>query len=185
MIIDGKILMLFAHPDDEIIFGWPVLQDNTLQKELLICSSDLNNPKRQKYSHRKEALFRLAHNLNIKCTCLDYDSEFYRLETRRESFSKMCAHVLTEINRINPDVQNYTRLMAYGIAGIGFLGSGIIIQNKNRVEGLTSAATLFAVVPIGYCIGLGFYLLGIMSAVFVYLILESKYKIRKRRKRNV
>ena len=28
-----KVLMVFAHPDDEIIFGWPIFQDPTIEKE--------------------------------------------------------------------------------------------------------------------------------------------------------
>lgn len=84
--------------------------------------------------------------------------------------------VLTlKIDALNPDVFNFSRLMSYGIASIGFLGSGIIIQTKGRVEGLTSASVLFGLVPIGYCIGLKFYGLGIGSAILLYLLLESKY----------
>jgi putative Mg2+ transporter-C (MgtC) family protein len=79
---------------------------------------------------------------------------------------------------------DFVRLLSYGIASIGFLGSGIIIQNKNRVEGLTSASTLWAIVPVGFFIGLGFYQIAFISAFFIYLILDSKYKrIRKKKKK--
>ena len=36
-----KVLMVFAHPDDEIIFGWPIFQDSTIEKELIMVTSDL------------------------------------------------------------------------------------------------------------------------------------------------
>ena len=39
-----KVLMVFAHPDDEIIFGWPIFQDPTIEKELVMVTSDFNNP---------------------------------------------------------------------------------------------------------------------------------------------
>ena len=42
-----KVLMVFAHPDDEIIFGWPIFQDPTIEKELIMVKSDFNNPARQ------------------------------------------------------------------------------------------------------------------------------------------
>ena len=37
-----KVLMVFAHPDDEIIFGWPIFQDPTIEKELIMVTSDFN-----------------------------------------------------------------------------------------------------------------------------------------------
>jgi len=70
---------------------------------------------------------------------------------------------------------DFVRLMSYGMVSIGFLGSGIIIQNKNKVEGLTTASTLWTTVPLGFCIGLGFYALAIICMIFIYLTLESKY----------
>ena len=86
------------------------------------------------------------------------------------------------IQGMNPAIQNFTRLMAYGISGISFIGAGIIWKNAKGVEGLTTAATLWALLPINYFIGLGYYDIGIISAIFTYLILESKYKKIKRRK---
>jgi putative Mg2+ transporter-C (MgtC) family protein len=35
------------------------------------------------------------------------------------------------------------------VQGVGFLGAGLILHNRNRVSGLTSAATVFAVASIG------------------------------------
>lgn len=86
----------------------------------------------------------------------------------------LLAILTQEIAGINPETFNFSRLMSYGVASIGFLGSGIIIQTKGRVEGLTSASVFFALMPIGYCVGLGFYWLGIGSSILLYLLLESK-----------
>ena len=65
--------------------------------------------------------------------------------------------------------------MAYCVVGIGFLGSAVIKHTKKGIEGTTTASLIWASVPINFCIGLGFYLYGIVSAILVYLILESKY----------
>jgi LmbE family N-acetylglucosaminyl deacetylase len=83
-----KVLMLLAHADDEIILGWPILQDSSIEKEIIICSSDLYNSTRKWCAHRKYVLFDICAHLNIPVTCLDYSSEFYRLETRKEALSK-------------------------------------------------------------------------------------------------
>lgn len=90
----------------------------------------------------------------------------------------LIAILTLKINVLNPAVFNFSRLMSYGVASIGFVGSGIIIQTKGQVEGLTSASVLFGLVPIGYCIGLHFYGLGIGSAILLYLLLESKYFLK-------
>jgi len=87
----------------------------------------------------------------------------------------LIALLTLKIGELEPAIHNFTRLMSYGIASIGFLGSGLIIQSKGHIEGLTSASTIFALMIIGYCIGLGFYFYGIFSAICIYLLLESKY----------
>lgn len=68
------------------------------------------------------------------------------------------------------------RLPSYAIAGIGFLGSGIIIQNRNRVEGITTASTLWSIVSVGLLVGHGYYFIAGLATVFIYLILASKDK---------
>jgi len=71
-------------------------------------------------------------------------------------------------------VINFTRLISYTIVSMGFLGSGIIVHNKEGIDGLTTAGSLFAIVPIGICIGLGYYFLGITTSVITYIVLEMK-----------
>jgi putative Mg2+ transporter-C (MgtC) family protein len=43
------------------------------------------------------------------------------------------------------------------VQGIGFLGAGLILHYRNRVSGLTSAATVFVVASIGMACGAGLY----------------------------
>jgi putative Mg2+ transporter-C (MgtC) family protein len=76
---------------------------------------------------------------------------------------------------IQPAIQNFTRMMAYCIVGISFLCAGVIHYTKNELEGATTASLIWACVPINFCIGLGFWIYGIVSAFFVWGILESKY----------
>ena len=63
-----------------------------------------------------------------------------------------------------------TRLGGQMLAGIGFLGAGVIfISNKNRIEGLTTAAGLWACTSCGLAIGFGFFI-GTLIAVILILI---------------
>jgi putative Mg2+ transporter-C (MgtC) family protein len=56
--------------------------------------------------------------------------------------------------------------------GIGFLGAGLILHNKNRISGLTSAASVWVVASIGMACGAGLYAAATVAAVTVILALE-------------
>ncbi len=66
------------------------------------------------------------------------------------------------------------------VQGIGFLGAGLILHTRNRVLGLTSAATVWIVAAIGMACGTGLYLEAAISTAIVYAalrfigLLESK-----------
>lgn len=71
------------------------------------------------------------------------------------------------------------RIIAYTIAGVGFLGGGIMIQNKNKISGITTASMLWAIVGIGILCGLGEYVLATICAGCIYFVLKLKHiKIR-------
>lgn len=62
------------------------------------------------------------------------------------------------------------RLGAQVIAGIGFIGAGsIIVTQRQRVKGLTTAAGLWSTAIIGLAFGAGFYEGGIFTAVLILL----------------
>jgi len=54
----------------------------------------------------------------------------------------------------NPDKG---RVASNIVQGIGFLGAGLILHNRSRVSGLTSAASVFVVASIGMACGAGLY----------------------------
>ena len=63
------------------------------------------------------------------------------------------------------------RIIAQVISGVGFLGAGTIIQNKDKVSGITTAATLWVSACIGLIIGLGFYTIALVSSFFFFFLL--------------
>ena len=89
--------------------------------------------------------------------------------------SCLLAILTLEIQKLNPTVHNFTRLLAYGISGISFLGAGIIWKKNGEIEGLTTASTLWILLPINYCIGLGFWVYGFVTTILTFILLESKY----------
>lgn len=78
-----KALLVYAHADDEIIFGWPFAFDDSLQKRLLICSCDEDNPDRRWCRRQREALAAVGRDLGIEdIKQMRFHSEFYRLPSR-------------------------------------------------------------------------------------------------------
>jgi putative Mg2+ transporter-C (MgtC) family protein len=64
------------------------------------------------------------------------------------------------------------RIAANIITGIGFLGAGVVFKDENRVSGLTTAATIWAVSAIGMAVGGGFYIIAFITSALVLLILS-------------
>ncbi len=62
------------------------------------------------------------------------------------------------------------RIGAQVIAGIGFIGTGSIIKARERVRGLTTAAGLWACAVVGLCFGGGFYEVGFIAALLIFVI---------------
>jgi putative Mg2+ transporter-C (MgtC) family protein len=66
----------------------------------------------------------------------------------------------------NPD-----RIASNIVTGIGFLGAGVIFRGDNRVNGLTTAATIWAAAAMGMGIGAGYYVYAITGCVLALLVL--------------
>ena len=69
----------------------------------------------------------------------------------------------------NPDKG---RVASNIVQGIGFLGAGLILHNRSRVSGLTSAASVFVVASIGMACGAGLYAAAVVATGIVILALE-------------
>ena len=81
------------------------------------------------------------------------------------------------------------RYAAQAVAGIGFIGAGIIIKvSHSQVSGLTTATGLFAAVCMGLACGAGFYECAIPVLVIVVLVLNVMSPLEgefKRKLRNL
>lgn len=69
------------------------------------------------------------------------------------------------------------RLIAQVVSGIGFLGAGTIIVTRHKIQGLTTAASLWATAGLGLAIGMGYYQIAVISAVFVIFVIVFLKKI--------
>ena len=68
-------------------------------------------------------------------------------------------------NTFGPGNHNPAQIAAAVVGGIGFLGAGVIMHRGLTVQGLTTAATLWADASVGLAAGLGQYMLAITVTV--------------------
>ena len=64
-----------------------------------------------------------------------------------------------------------SRIAAGVVTGIGFIGAGTILHRTRFVEGLTTAASIWAVAAIGMAAGAGMYIISVVATVVVFLVL--------------
>jgi putative Mg2+ transporter-C (MgtC) family protein len=81
------------------------------------------------------------------------------------------------IEAVRPDP---IRVFEAIITGISFLGAGTIIRHRgdDRVEGITTAASLLMTAAIGATIGLSQWFLGIVLTILVFTVLRFARKVK-------
>ncbi len=72
------------------------------------------------------------------------------------------------------------RITAQIVSGMGFLGAGVIMQSKDKIRGITTAAVLWVMSAIGMIIGNGNIEFGIIATIFLYgsLILLRQFEVK-------
>ena len=68
-------------------------------------------------------------------------------------------------------IQNPDRLAANIITGIGFLGAGVIYKDENKINGVTTACSIWVTAALGMAIGSGHIYLALLSTSFTLLVL--------------
>lgn len=71
------------------------------------------------------------------------------------------------------------RIAAGIVTGIGFIGAGTIWAEKDKVQGLTTAASLWATSAIGLTAGIGDYPLALFVTLLVLAILASRHLLKR------
>ncbi len=66
---------------------------------------------------------------------------------------------------------DHSRIAAYVVSGIGFLGAGAILRDGMRVAGLTTAATIWLTAAVGMAMGSGQFLFGGLVTVVALIVL--------------
>lgn len=66
-----------------------------------------------------------------------------------------------------------SKFAGQAISGIGFLGAGTILQKKDVIKGLTTAATLWLCAANGLAVGIGYYMGAIIATIICLITLVN------------
>jgi putative Mg2+ transporter-C (MgtC) family protein len=74
-----------------------------------------------------------------------------------------------------------TRVLQGVIAGVGFLGGGVILRDAQdqRVRGLTTAASIWIVAGLGMACGAGHWRTALLASVFTLVVLMGGHRIEQ------
>ncbi len=80
------------------------------------------------------------------------------------------AYGLADVLSFNNVAFDPSRIAAQIVSGIGFLGAGVIIFRKDRVTGLTTAASVWVSAGVGMAAGGGLFLLAVIATAAILLV---------------
>ena len=103
----------------------------------------------ERHAHSKEAGIR-THTIVAMASCL-------LMIISREGFLDMAK-------------VDASRVAAQVVSGVGFLGAGIIFVRQDTIQGLTTAAGIWATSAIGLCFGAGMYEMGVFCTVVMIAV---------------
>ena len=74
---------------------------------------------------------------------------------------------------------DHARVAAQVVSGIGFIGAGVIIFQKNVVRGITTAAGLWVAAAIGLACGAGMFAVAVAAMLMTIICLETMNRVTR------
>lgn len=72
------------------------------------------------------------------------------------------------------------RIPAQIVSGVGFLGAGAVFRSGRVINGLTTAAGIWATAAVGLVFGLGFFVLGLCVTFMIFILFWTPSYLDKR-----
>lgn len=120
--------------------------------------------------------------------CIGFERKMRAKEAGIRTHTIVClgAALMMSISKyaFNSDADS-ARVAAQIVAGIGFLGAGIIVYRKHEVHGLTTAAGIWTSAGVGMACGGRLYLVALGAAILmigVQFLLHMRWKVFKVKK---
>lgn len=79
-----------------------------------------------------------------------------------------CAFGVVSLSILGADP---SRVAAQVATGVGFLGGGVIFRQEKYINGLTTAATLWATAGVGLAVACGMYMISVLTSSLIFLLL--------------
>ncbi len=73
-----------------------------------------------------------------------------------------------------------SRIAAQIVAGVGFIGAGVIIRTRASVHGVTTAATIWTVTAVGMAVGFSQYYLAVSLTFLAFVVLAMMKGVENR-----
>ena len=64
-----------------------------------------------------------------------------------------------------------SRIASNIVTGIGFLGAGVILFAEGKLKGLTTASSIWVAASLGMAVGIGEYVLAVVTTIIVVIVL--------------
>ena len=145
-------MVSFSTPNKDIL---KQIADRFNSKDYLIVSYEMETQLDREY-RAKEAGYRTHFLVSLGSALIMIVSQYGFQEIIKESSVTL----------------DPSRVAAQVVSGIGFIGAGTIIFQKQIVRGLTTAAGIWATAGIGLAVGAGMYTIGIAATVLTLVGLE-------------
>ena len=128
----------------------------------------------------KEGVVQAAHIFNAKREYDDSEREVKKKDAGITTTVFICvgAAIYTFLSGRIEGVLDSSRVIAQIVSGIGFIGGGVIIFDKDKIQGLTSASIIWLVAAIGILNGLQMHGEAIFASLTVVVVdfLFGKFK---------
>lgn len=83
-----------------------------------------------------------------------------------------CGYVLVAVALLGSDKQAQGRIIQGLMTGIGFIGGGAILKQKEDIQGTATAASIWATGAVGAAVGYGYYEIAIIVSMVNFLVLQ-------------
>lgn len=78
-----------------------------------------------------------------------------------------------------------TRIISNIVVGIGFIGAGAILRHGSKVEGTTTAASLWAIAAIGVTVGVGLFKEAAIITALIFAVLQAVWFIEEKMRKKL
>lgn len=87
---------------------------------------------------------------------------------------------LATLSAAGLDLASASRVIQGAMAGLGFLGGGVIVHHRRSIEGLTTAAAIWSAAALGAACGLGQWTLVLIGGGLILLLLIVAGRVEAR-----